>query len=233
MSHVAAIVLGAGSGARVGSAVAKTYIPVGRDPIVVHAARALGEHPDVDELYVVASAGAVGLCDDTLREGGVRAHGVLPGGATRHASEHAALEAIAPRIEAGEISIVVIHDGARPLVDAATVRRTIAAAREHGAAIAALPVRRPLAEVADGVLARRQMAGDLWRAQTPQAFAARPLLDAFRRAAQDGFEGSDTALSVERLGIPVVVVEGDERNIKVTYPIDLLRAERLLAAAES
>lgn len=228
MGSVAAIILGAGSGVRLGTTVNKIYLRIAGESILVHSARAFRGHPDVDALYVVAARQEVDLCRSTLQAAGVDADGVLAGGASRHASEWHALSALAPRIDAGELELVVIHDGARPLVDAATIARTVAAAREHGGAVAALPVERPLASVHDDVVVDRCPAENLWRAQTPQAFAAGDVLEAFRRAHTDGFEGSDTAMSLERLGLPVQLVPGDERNIKVTYPADLLRAEALL-----
>jgi 2-C-methyl-D-erythritol 4-phosphate cytidylyltransferase len=228
MDAVAAIVLGAGRGVRLGSTGNKIYVSIGGEPIVARSARVMREHPGVDELYVVAAPGELDVCREVLREAGVAADGIVAGGATRHASESAALEAIAPRIERGEIEVVIIHDGARPLVDDATIQRTIDAARTHGAAIAALPVEGPLAVVEGDLVVARRSADRLWRAQTPQAFAAAPLLRAFRQDLEEGFEGSDSAMSLERLGLPVQVVRGDERNLKVTYPVDLLRAEALI-----
>jgi 2-C-methyl-D-erythritol 4-phosphate cytidylyltransferase len=229
MDRIAAIALGAGSGVRLGRTVNKIYLRIGDEPVIVRAARALGDHPLVDDLYVVAAPDELELCRDTLARAGVRVAGIIPGGSTRHASELAALEAIAPLIESGEIGLVLIHDGARPLLDEATITRTIAGAREHGAAIAALPVEPSLAVVRDDILVDTRPTDGLWQAQTPQAFAARPLLDAFRQAFADGFEGTDTAMSLERAGVPVHVVAGDARNLKVTYPADLMWANALLA----
>jgi 2-C-methyl-D-erythritol 4-phosphate cytidylyltransferase len=224
-----AIALGAGSGVRLGRTINKIYLRIGDDPLIVRCARALSRHPSVDELFVVAAADELQLCRETLERAGVRCRGIFAGGSTRHASELAALEELAPRIESGEIGTVLIHDGARPLVDAGTIGRTIDAARDHGAAIAALPAEPPLALVHDDLLVEPHSTENLWRAQTPQAFAAAPLLAAFRQAFRDGFEGTDTASSFERMGHPVRVVQGDVRNLKVTYPADLLRANALLA----
>lgn len=229
MDRTAAIALGAGSGVRVGHTVNKIYLPIGNEPLIVRSVRALRDHPLVDEVYVVAAADEIALCRETLARAAIAVEGIIAGGSTRHASELAALEELAPRITIGEIGIVVVHDGARPLVDEATITRTIEAARRHGAAIAAMPVEPPLAVVHDDILVRERSADGLWQAQTPQAFAARPLLDAFRRAFEDGFEGTDTAMSLERLGIDVRVVLGDRRNLKVTYPTDLVRADALVA----
>ena len=228
MESTVAIVLAAGSGVRVGRTVNKIHLSVGDAPVIARSARAFRDHPEVDELYVVAAPAELELCRETLEVAGIVADDVIAGGATRHASELAALERLAARIECGEIGTVLIHDAARPLVDDDTISVTIAAARQHGGAVAALPVERPLAVVHDGVVVGRREPTRLWRAQTPQAFAARPLLDSYRRALAEGFEGSDTAMSLERTSTHVQVVQGHERNLKITYPLDLVRAEVVL-----
>lgn len=228
MDTVVAIVLGAGGGTRLGAAINKIHVHLGGEPMLVWSARTMQAHPEIDELYVVAAPHEIDLCEEALRRAGVPVSAIVPGGTTRHASEFAAVEAIAPRIERGEIRYVVIHDGARPLVDDATIGRTIDAARTHGAAIAALPVERPLVVVHDDLMVGRRPHENLWRAQTPQAFAAGPLLEAFRQDVDTGFAGSDSAMSLERLGLPVQIVQGDERNLKVTYPADLRRVEAMM-----
>jgi 2-C-methyl-D-erythritol 4-phosphate cytidylyltransferase len=160
---------------------------------------------------------------------------VIPGGASRHQSERRALDALRGRIEAGEIEIVLLHDGARPFVTADEIARVVDAARRHGAAILAAPLAPDelLLEVApDGTPQVIAAPEELMRAQTPQAFAARTLLAAYDRAHAAGFEGTDTAASVERLGQQVAAVPANRANpnanLKITTPDDLLRAEALL-----
>jgi len=152
---------------------------------------------------------------------------VVTGGDSRHGSEWEALQFLAPAIESGEIDVVVIHDAARPLAGTDLFAAVIAAAAEHGGAI---PVRD------QGNLASLDGAGSppdrVVAVQTPQAFAARPLLEAYRRAAEQGFVGTDTASCMERYtDVPVRCVAGDAGNIKITFPEDLFLAERLLAKA--
>jgi 2-C-methyl-D-erythritol 4-phosphate cytidylyltransferase len=152
---------------------------------------------------------------------------VVTGGDSRHGSEWEALQALAPAIESGEIDVVVIHDAARPLAGTALFAAVIAAAAEHGGAI---PVRD------QGNLTSLDGADPppdrVVAVQTPQAFAARPLLEAYRRAAEHGFVGTDTASCMERYtDVPVRCVPGDAGNIKITFPEDLFLAERLLAKA--
>jgi 2-C-methyl-D-erythritol 4-phosphate cytidylyltransferase len=148
---------------------------------------------------------------------------VVDGGVTRHDSEWAALRLLAPAIEAGELDVVAIHDGARPVVTQRLIADALAAAREHGAAVPGVP----LSGVADHDLT--PVAGTLVRVQTPQAFRAELLLAAYTRADADCFTGTDTAACVERYaGIPVRCIRGDPRNVKVTFRPDLVLAELLL-----
>ncbi|HKB49610.1 MAG TPA: 2-C-methyl-D-erythritol 4-phosphate cytidylyltransferase, partial [Ktedonobacterales bacterium] len=158
--------------------------------------------------------------------------GVVAGGASRHQSEERALAALRPQIEAGALDLLLIHDGARPFVAPDDVARLIAAARTTGGAVlaSALAPDEVVARVgADGTLAAMYGPDELWRAQTPQAFDAAALLSAYERAHADGFEGTDTAASFERLGRAVAIVPGSPDNFKITTPHDLRRAERLIS----
>lgn len=153
---------------------------------------------------------------------------VVVGGDSRHASEWRALQALAPAIEAGEIDVVVIHDAARPLASTTMFGSVIEAALEHGGAI---PVRDQahLTALEDG----EEPPDRVVAVQTPQAFRAGPLLEAYRLADADGFVGTDTASCMERYtDVPVLCVPGDAGNIKITFPEDLFLAERLLAKAD-
>jgi 2-C-methyl-D-erythritol 4-phosphate cytidylyltransferase len=157
---------------------------------------------------------------------------VIAGGATRHQSEDAALAHLRTRIEAGAVDVVLIHDGARPFVTPDEIDDVVRVAREHGGALLATPLA-PDEIVAvldtDGNVGEIAATETLWRAQTPQGFAAAELLRAYDRARADGFDGTDTAASYERLGHRVHVVRGSGDNFKVTTPDDLPRAEALLA----
>ena len=150
---------------------------------------------------------------------------LVPGGTSRHGSEWAALQAVAGHVEAGRTDVVAIHDGARPLASPALFDAVVAAARRHGGALPAAATHGLV--TADLTPAPRGLVG----VQTPQAFRARPLLEAYRAAARDGFEGTDTAATFERYaGLPVVAVPSTPANLKVTWPEDLALAEELLSA---
>lgn len=143
----------------------------------------------------------------------------------------AALEALAPDIDAGKVGVVLIHDGARPFINHDLVDRVIAAARSHQGAIPGLiPQRTVFRRSDDGQRAERLATATLRRVQTPQAFSAPLLLKAYRESRTIGFEGVDTAEVVAQFGgLDAVVVEGDPVNIKVTTTADLEQARRIAA----
>jgi 2-C-methyl-D-erythritol 4-phosphate cytidylyltransferase len=149
---------------------------------------------------------------------------VLPGGEERQESVWRGLTAIR-----GRADWVIIHDGARPFVSPDLIERTLSEARRSNAAVAALPAHETLKEISQGrevmrTLDRRQV----WMIQTPQVFEFHLILNAHEQARKDGFLGTDDASLVERLGIPVRVVEGSRFNFKITTPEDIILGEALL-----
>lgn len=229
-----AVILCAGQGSRMRADRNKVFLPLGGRPLLVTTIAAFARTPAIDEMLLVAHPAEV----EHVRAAVVAAYGlprvlgVIAGGATRHQSEERALDALRPRILSDEVGVVLIHDGARPLVTSDEIAALVAAARADGGAMLGTPVApdEALARLApDGTVAELLPAGDLWRAQTPQAFAARELLAAYDAARAAGFEGTDTAASYARLGHAVAMVPGAPANLKVTTPEDLLRAEALLS----
>lgn len=231
--QVVGVILAAGQGTRMGVAQNKVWLPLDGRPMLVYAAEALAATPRVTRLVVVAQSSEVAQCQAMMTSQAQVSlpFAVIPGGATRHQSEYCALEHLRADILAGQIELVLIHDGARPLITPDEVQRLIAAARAWGGALLALPV--PASERIVRADDAQHVAADvptdgLWRAQTPQAFAAAPLLAAYDAAQRDGFEGTDTAASFARMGGQVAVVAGSPHNLKVTTPDDLVLAEYLL-----
>jgi 2-C-methyl-D-erythritol 4-phosphate cytidylyltransferase len=227
----AGVVLAAGAGVRVGHSRNKVFLPLAGRRILTWSLELLRRVRGIGRLVLVVRPDDFQLAEEVLdRElPGVRVDLVI-GGATRHESEYRALLHLAEDIRAGTIDIVLVHDAARPLTPAGVVEEVLTAAVRTGAAVPGLPL--------EGVV-ELDAAGDPCRAgyealvsvQTPQAFRGAPLLAAHDAAARDGFTGTDTAECVERYGqLPVQIVPGDPRNLKVTYADDLFVAERLLAA---
>jgi len=230
MGSVTALIVAAGEGRRFGGSVPKQFLPLGGIPLLAHALRALAVPGVVDDLVVAVPPGAEGRC---------RAEVVAPlalpvpvalvaGGAERQASVRAALD----RVEAGA-DLVLVHDGVRPFVPRRDLEAVVAAARAHGAAILALPMRDPLKRAGpDGptpLVVQTIPRHGLWAALTPQAFRRELLARAHGVAAADGVLATDDAALVERLGHPVALVPGWPGNIKVTALEDLALAEALLA----
>jgi 2-C-methyl-D-erythritol 4-phosphate cytidylyltransferase len=224
---VAALVVAAGRGERLGHALPKAFVPLAGRPLLLHALEALHAAPAVDLVVPVVSAadrGRWGALEPSLA-GWTRLRAAVDGGAERQDSVRAGLEALP-----GDVEWVAVHDAARPLLRPEAVARVIEAARREGAAILAVPVRDTIKRVRGGRILGTPERSELWAAQTPQVFATALLREALAKARAEGFRGTDDAQLVERLGVPVAVVEGDPDNLKITHPGDLAVAERWLAA---
>jgi 2-C-methyl-D-erythritol 4-phosphate cytidylyltransferase len=227
-NHTVAVILGAGSGDRLGHTVNKVFLSLHGEPIIVRAARPFVSAPEIDRVVVVASAREIEMCKQLCREAELGPVDVIAGGTTRHASEEIALEFLAPDIEAGDIELVLIHDAARPLFRGESLRELIDEARLTGGAILALPLGDRIVEQGPDGHYRVGNGDHLWGAQTPQAFRAGPLLEAFRAARQERFQGTDTSSTAERFGMGVSVVRGHPLNLKITYADDVVVAEAIL-----
>ncbi len=226
---VTAIVLAGGSGTRTGARCNKVYLPLGDRPLLQWSLEALEACAEVDEVLLVireqdrpdAEALAAACAPAKLV-------GLVPGGASRHDSETAGLRALAGDIVSGRVDVVAVHDAARPMASAALTARAVAAARAVGGGVPALPAPAALTRLDAQGRARPVAARDLRRVQTPQAFRARPLLEAYEAAEAAGTRGADTAETVlTHTDLRVRAVAGEERNLKVTFSDDLDVAARL------
>jgi 2-C-methyl-D-erythritol 4-phosphate cytidylyltransferase/2-C-methyl-D-erythritol 2,4-cyclodiphosphate synthase len=215
---IAAILVAAGSGSRFGADMPKQFLLLGGKPVIRHAAETLAAHAFL--LQPVGETEPIGRALDGIT-------GVLPavpGGATRQDSVRAGLEALEPN----QPDIVLVHDAARPFIPEGTVPALLAALKESPGAIPAAPVADTLKRVVRGVITETVSREGLFRAQTPQAFRFAPLLAAHR----SGLIGAtDDASLLEAAGLSVEVVPGSEDNIKLTYPDDLIRLERIMAVS--
>ena len=224
MTGTLALVVAAGTGERFGGGVPKQYRALAGSPVLRHVVERLAGHARIDGVCVVRrvehrDAYALALAGLDLLP-------PVEGGDTRQESVRRGLEALASR----EPGRVLIHDGARPLVDAATIDRVIDALESAPGAIAAVPVADTLKRADDGNrVAATLDRGKLWRAQTPQGFRFPEILSAHRAMA--GRALTDDAAVAEAAGLAVTLVPGSEENFKITTEDDLRRAERLLGGA--
>ena len=227
---IVAVILGAGQGARLGHGVNKVFLPINGKPMIMYAVETFERCRAIDEIMLVVAAGEEKQMKKLARHAQCTKVGrVIRGGLSRHESEQCALEVLRPHIDAGEVGIVLIHDGARPFVSVEKVEQLIARARESDGAILATPLEEEerIAQVGSEHYIQRSFEGQqVWRAQTPQAFQASLLLKAYDQAKRDVFLGTDTAASVERIGGHIVIVESDASNLKITTAQDLFLAER-------
>ena len=225
---VAAVVPAAGRGERFGGDGPKALVPLGGRPLLEYALGALAAAPSVGMIVVAAPEEAVDAVAGLARRvAGRKAAAVVPGGPDRQASVAQGLAALPAGPE-----IVVVHDGARPLVPVPLIEAVAAAAAEGGAATAAIPVDDTVKRAADGWVRTTIDRAGLFRIQTPQAFRRSVLEAAHREAERTGFRGTDDAALVENLGRPVRLVPGAALNLKVTVPDDLALAEALLRRHE-
>jgi 2-C-methyl-D-erythritol 4-phosphate cytidylyltransferase len=226
--RAALVLLAAGSGSRVGHEVNKVFLPLAGRRVFTWSLRWASQIPEVCRIVlVVADRDRESAATVLAREVPGLDVELVVGGDTRHQSEWHALQALSDEIVRGDLDIVVIHDAARPLAGTPVFADVIAAAHEHGGA---LPVRpQPTLVTAQPGGTRP---GSVVAVQTPQAFRATPLLDAYRTAFDEGFVGTDTASCIEKFTqLPVRCVPGPAANIKITFPEDLFLAEHLLAQA--
>lgn len=218
---VGAIVAAAGRSERMGGR-DKLFAIVGGRPLLAHTISALDACRGVDKVVLVLAPENMERGRELVAEAGFsKVAAVCQGGERRQDSVRNGLEALA------SCQWVVVHDGARPLVTIELIERGLEAAKETGAAIAALPIGDTVKEVEPPDLIGRTLArGRLWAAQTPQVFRYDILREAHQRAQG---EATDDAALVEKLGYQVKVFEGSPRNIKVTTVTDLALVEVLLA----
>lgn len=226
----AAIVLAGGSGTRLQRVENKVYLQLEGQTLLAWSLQTFERSPLVDRIVLVLRAGdeqRAAVVTGPL--GLTKLTDTVVGGSTRHDSELAGLEVLATDILSGDVDLVAIHDAARPFVREGLLERVFTTARSVGGAVPALGLAGEflLRVGPDGVPAPVPTS-ELRRVQTPQAFRARELLGAYRRASDEGFNGVDTAESVERFSdLAVGTVDGDPDNIKVTFVEDLVVAEEL------
>jgi 2-C-methyl-D-erythritol 4-phosphate cytidylyltransferase len=226
----AAVVLASGAGTRVGAGVNKVYLPLSGRRLLAWSLEAFGHAPGIGTLVLVIRPQDAGLATEVLESySGVVPVEIVHGGATRQASELQALRHLAERISSGLIDTVLLHDAARPLIGAALITAVLSAAREYGGAVPGLVADDVVAVTGDGAQLDGTAPEGIVRVQTPQGFRAQPLLAAYEQADSEGFLGTDTASCMEKFSsLPVRWVPGNEENFKITYPHDLVVAERIL-----
>ncbi|NPU85035.1 MAG: 2-C-methyl-D-erythritol 4-phosphate cytidylyltransferase [Syntrophaceae bacterium] len=226
-----AIIPAGGAGRRMGTGQAKQYLRLQGRPILAHTLQVLQESRSIDEIILVVPEADI----SRVRRDIVKAFDfkkismVLPGGRERQDSVLSGLDAVGE-----DCRVVVVHDGVRPFPPASLIRRVVAEARRGRAVVVGTPARDTVKRAdPDGRVLDTLERKEIWLIQTPQAFPAAMLKEAYRKACADNYYGTDDASLVERAGYPVVIIPGDSRNIKITTREDLATAEHLSANRRS
>jgi 2-C-methyl-D-erythritol 4-phosphate cytidylyltransferase len=233
--RMVAVVLGGGVGQRLGAGLPKQLLTLGGTTLIERCVAAFEAAPGVDEILVVMARGYTGQVEALLADRYAKVTAVIEGGLTRPESTRVALSAIAAGPSAAgqpDDCGVLLHDAARPLVDQRIIADCVAALAEHDAAGVAVPASDTMVVTADGVMRSMPRRETLHRCQTPQCFRLSVITRAHELAAADpGYSPTDDCGVVMRYlpDVPVQIVPGSERNIKVTYPQDLAVAEALLS----
>ncbi len=220
---VGVVIVAAGSGTRTGSEQLKQFRWIAGKPMLLHSVQRFMERPDVAMVVAVLPRNYAGDPPPWLFQCDLDRLLVSVGGRERGDSVLSGLQDLPL-----EVKIVLIHDAARPLADAATIERVIAEARRGRGAVAALPVADTLKEVdEEGRIARTVDRTRLWRAQTPQGFPRDMIERAYAEARRERVSATDDAALCERLGLEVVVVRGSELAMKITVEEDFARLDAL------
>ena len=221
LKYCGAVIVAAGSASRMGG-IDKVMAPVGGEPMILRTVRAFQNCGAIKEIVVVTRPdlmqSVMGLCRDFSK-----VTAIVAGGKDRQESVENGLNALSAKVK-----LAAIHDGARPFVTDAVIDRTVRAAGSYGAAAPAIPVKDTIKTVQGGVVQNTPARKLLQAVQTPQVFDYDMLRGALKKARMEKAEITDDCSAVEQMGFSVKIVEGDERNIKITTPLDLKIAELFL-----
>lgn len=225
---VCAVIVAAGQGRRMDGRIPKQFLPIAGKPVLAHTIAVFCASPSVDRIVVVAGPDQLERCKKSVlpQAGCTKPLALVRGGACRGDSVFAGLAAAGPGT-----GIVVVHDGVRPLVRPDQIARVVSVAAKTGACILAVPAHDTLKRVEEGDRISETLdRSRIWMAQTPQAFRYDLLWDAHRAAREERISATDDAQLLERMRLPVSVVEGDRFNLKITTAQDLQIVEAVLTA---
>lgn len=216
-----AVIVAAGNASRMGG-IDKVMAQLHGEPMILHTVRTFQNCDAIRQIVIVTREDLIAPIQ-ALCTGFDKVCAVVAGGSSRQESVGAGLNALP-----ADVQLAAIHDGARPLITWEVIDRTVRAANTYGAAAPAVPVKDTVKVARGGVVAATPDRSKLRAVQTPQVFDIDLLRGALEKAAKDGAELTDDCSAVERLGMTVKLVEGNENNLKVTTPMDLKIAQMLL-----
>lgn len=225
---VSAVIVAAGNSKRMDDGIDKLAVELNGKPLLAWTISRFESTEIIDEIIVVTREDEIEKVKElTLSEGFRKVSSIIKGGAFRQQSTQNGLNATS-----NYSTVVLVHDGARPLIRTSDIERIAESAEENGAALLALPSKESVKEVQDGRVTKTLPRESIWLAQTPQGFRKELLQKALSDAEKEGYVGTDEASLVERIGEEVVIVEGHSSNIKVTVSSDIEVVRSLLEGEE-
>ncbi|MBN1662923.1 MAG: 2-C-methyl-D-erythritol 4-phosphate cytidylyltransferase [Deltaproteobacteria bacterium] len=221
-----AIIPAGGAGRRMGTDIAKQYLLLDGTPILIHTLKVFQDTPFIDDVILTVPAGDIRSVGKKVWEeyGLSKVRTVLPGGKERQDSVKNGLDAVRE-----DYDIVIIHDAVRCFISEEMIHASIAGAFKYGAAVMGMPIQDTIKKIsADGFIDKTVARHGLWQTQTPQAFQTAVIKRAYEAAYRDQFYGTDDAQLVERLGMPVMMLQGACHNIKITTKEDMSLGHMLI-----
>lgn len=218
--YCGAVIVAAGSASRM-EGIDKALALLGGEPVIVQTVKAFQNCPAIEEIVIVTRQDLLERIAD-LAAPYAKVKAVVVGGADRVQSVLCGLQALSEKVE-----LAAIHDGARPLITPELIVKTVSAADFHGAAAPAIAVKDTIKNVQNHWVCGTPDRSSLRAVQTPQVFCLPDLFTALTQAIKDGAAITDDCSALERMGIPVYLVDGQESNIKITTPMDLKVAQML------
>ena len=226
-SKVAVIIAAAGRGTRLGAPVPKQYLKIGGEYVIAKTIKAFENIDEVDHIFVVTNEEYRDTCAEIVKERGFsKVDGIVAGGTRRQDSVFNALQEINARKPG--VSMVLIHDGARPFVEKDVILNVLRETDNNGAAVACVAMKNSVRRMEQGSTSSESVdRADYYSVQTPQGFRKSILIEAYDKAYDDSYIGTDDASIVERAGYDVSIVDGDYGNIKITTKEDLPMENRV------
>lgn len=221
-----ALIVAAGKGERMRGRVKKQFIPLKGMPLLYYTLKAFEEFEGIENMYLVLDEGDFEYCArEIIQKYGIKkVSQFVPGGERRQDSVWNGLKAME-----GRCHMVIVHDGVRPFVSPEILKRLTAAMIDAQAVVTAIPALDTIKRVdGTGIVVDTLQRNTLFHVQTPQGFRFDLIQEAYERALREGIQGTDDAYFVERMGMPVKVVEGSSFNIKITTPEDIALAHYIL-----
>lgn len=228
MKKIAAVIVAGGSGKRMGTSIKKQYIKLNQKEVLAHTIETFNNYKDINEIVVVVGKEDIEKVEKEIinQYGYEKVKKIIEGGIERQDSVYNGLLAVS-----NDIEYVMIHDGARPFVSEAVLKKAITKTIEYKATVVAVPVKDTIKQInaETGCIEHTPKRETLWAVQTPQSFQKQLLLEAYEYAKQRNLQVTDDSMLVEAYGEKVYIVEGEYTNIKITTPDDLILGESILA----